>query len=125
MGNSRIQFQIDTMKEKFEVEKSQLTDAHANEITLREEAEQQLCRLKETLTETEENILSVYEELEDAKSKLHEAETEGKSKLYLELEDAEKRLEEARETVHRLEKSKNELVDYNQALEVEKIAIEV
>ena len=66
-------------------------------------------------------FLSVSEELEDAKNKLYEAENEGKSKLHLELEDAEQRLAEAKASIHRLEKTKNELTDTIQVLKDGKI----
>ena len=121
LGNSRNKFQIENMKEKYEVEKRELTTAYSNEKAQREEIEQQLNKLQNKIIQTEEKLLSVNEELEDARVKIQEAEVDRKSKLHTEIDGVDKKLMEARGTIHRLEKSRNELTVYNKALELEKL----
>ena len=121
LGNSRMQFQIDTIKQKHEFENRQLTEAHSNEKMQREHFEKEVNRLKQSIDDTNKKYILACEELEDAKSKLKELGMNGRSTISHRLENAEKKLLEADLVLDQVKKSKSDLINQNHLLELEKI----
>ena len=121
LENSRMKYQIEKIQGKFDMEKQALNELYSAEKAQKEELEQQVNKLRQTIDETNEKLESLSEELQSSKLKVLESESEKFSKTSKEIENLEKKYLESQNLVLRLEKSKQELIDHNHILELEKV----
>ena len=121
LENSRMKYQIEKIQDKFDMEKQALNQLYSAEKAQKEELEQQVSKLRQTIDEANEKLESLSEELESSKLKVLESESENFSKTSKEIENLEKKYLESQNLVLRLEKSKQELIDSNHILELEKV----
>ena len=121
LENSRMKYQIEKLQDKFDMEKQALNQLYSAEKAQKEELEQQVNKLRQTIDEANEKLESLSEELQSSKLKVLQSESEKFSKTSKEIENLEKKYLESQNLVLRLEKSKQELIDHNHILELEKV----